>query len=216
MELKELVSYKSAFASMKVITVAAIVGSLVFAGGVFIYAEVAKSEMQSRVIDYASKQWVLDPKSGAVISFNKSDNTAESRELEYKHHVRLYYKHMFHFDQYSFENNVTYALNLIGDRGEYFVEMYDEKNIYRTLRERNMSVVTEIDLEDIEIDYSGNPPYEGKAVAVQRLIDSKGEKKRHWDAVFTIEDTEARTDINPHMAIIRDFRIVNSKKVEKR
>lgn len=204
-DFKLLSGFDSAFKYLKIISLIVIVLSV--SGNCVIYFySVRKIEENQRSF------WLLDKKTGEVYQAIKSQQLSkEERKIEYKHMVADFYKYFYEFDQFTFEDHINKALNLIGESGKEMYEEYRRDGVMRKLQEGNQRVTVEID--SIFIDMNVNPVH-GVAYVKQTTERENGKLSRHLNSKFSIYDLDAKTDENPHAAMLEDFQITDNSIIQ--
>jgi hypothetical protein len=206
MEFKKLYGYKTGFAAMQVILIFVVIAAFAFAG--FVYYSFSRS-----LNNAYSSVWVLDQRTGSLAQANvKESNSADQREIEYKAHVRDFYNHFYEMDQFTYKQNVEYALNLIGNSGKELARDYKNQDLLRKLQETNSRIRVYVD--SIIIDM-GTSPATGLCFARQEFETPAGNTQRYMNSKFQIVDLSARSLENPHACLLENFRIINNKKLEK-
>lgn len=155
--------------------------------------------------------YVLDKNGSILMAGLDNEITTQERESEYYNHVKLFYTLFYSFDETSFKDNMVSALELIGSRGDALYEEYLRNDTYENLQKYNNQV--DVEIEDIIIDME-SVPVRGLVKAIQINRIGKKEAKRRLDCEFTIVDTKRRTKENPHMAEIKDWKVVNTSIVK--
>ncbi len=198
MELKSLLSYKSAFALTKSIVIALIVvfGVCMVVGFYIMQKEITKARENVIVID----------KSGTIYD-SELRKEKGMRIYEYENHVRTFYILWYSFDENSYKDNVERGLKLVGECGKELQNTYIDQEIERKLSEK--SLVFEVTIKDIKIDMS-TIPISGYIVGEQRIKRKKGELCRHLDCSFIIYDVD-RSRENPHGCKIEKWSEVNKE-----
>lgn len=166
---------------------------------------------QKKIESYETSQWVLNPSTGGVHRIKKEPITKESREVEYRSHIMLFYKNMFEFDQYTYKRNLNRASKLINLKD--FKRLYAEQTkaqVKKYLEEHDIK--TEIQINRIDLDMDSYP-IRGRIEATQYQHALHFEKARRIDAQFIIEDLTGRSDDNPHRVNIAQFNFTNTKEI---
>ena len=166
----------------------------------------------NKIEQYQNKLWLLDKETGEVYKAVKSNGISkEERKVEYKHLVTDFYKCFYEFDQFTFENHINSALNLIGESGKEMYEEYKRDGVIMKLQEGNQRVTVEIDSIFIDMD---SKPIRGIAYAKQTTERSNGKLSRHLNSQFLIYDLDTKTEENPHAAMIEDFQVTDNSVIQ--
>jgi len=140
----------------------------------------------------------------------KSDdqNRADS---EIKNHVRFFYKTMFEHDQYSYEENVNYALKLINRKdGSKILKDLEDGNILNIYKKYDSR--TQILIDSIRIDKSVDP-WIISCYAAQRAI-YEDEIKEIPIASRCNMTRINRSNENPFGLVIYNFEFIRYKREE--
>lgn len=198
MELKGLLSYKSAFRLTRTISIAVVVISITSVIVGFLI-------MNQRILEIRDTVVVID-RSGQVLDSERMESK-DTRIFEYENHVRTFYNLWYSFDEGSYQTNIEMGLNYIGESGKDLLDVYLTQNVERNIRERNL--VFNVYIENIQIDMSTNP-VTGYIEGIQEIKRNRGEIKRKLDCTFIIYDVD-RTRNNPHGCKVDNWKIVNDK-----
>jgi len=204
-DFKSLSGYDSAFKLIKVAFLLVI--GLSILSNCFVYYYAIK-----KIDEHNNSFWLLDKKTGEVYQAIRSTRiTIEERKVEYKHLVSDFYKYFYEFDQFTFEDHINKALNLVGESGKEMYEEYKRDGVMRKLQEGNQRVTIEVD--SIIIDMSATP-IKGIAYARQTTERAGGKLSRHLNSRFFIHDLDVKTDANPHAAMLEDFQIIDDSVIQ--
>lgn len=203
--MKHLINKKNEHKTFKTITLFVIVCT-------FLLGAYREYNISNRINRLETEQWVLNPNTGSIDQMSKKPVTVKTREIEYKHHLKLFYQNMFEFDQYNYKRNLNNASKLINLKD--FNRIYAEQQkaeVKKYLEEHDIK--TQITIENIDLDMSSYP-VKGiiKAYQTQHALDFY--KKRRMDARFIIEDLSGRSEQNPHNAVISKFDFTNTKETD--
>lgn len=205
MELKSLSNYNVAFRSLSISLVSVIL--------VLCFLLVYKEIMHRNEVELLrSSSWAVDMKTGnasqATLVLSK-DNPG--RYFEYKGQVELFYALWFQFDQYSFNENVSKAMDLTGNCGKIMRQEYVELDYLKRLQEKNMVVTIQID--SIKIDMKSTPVH-GICYARQTSQNANGQSKRRIYGTFDLFDLSSRSERNKHGVLIDNFEFFDKSKIE--
>lgn len=194
MELKSLVSYKSAFELTKIIVIVMIVvfGSILLFG--FIY-------MQNQITDLQEKVIIIDTRGQLYPS--GTAHREDMRIYEYQNHVKTFYNLWYGFDENSYKNNIEAGLYLLGECGIEMLNFYEQENVERMLYEKNMRF--EVRVQDIQINMQ-TIPISGKIEGEQTIKRNQGKITRLLNFTFTLHDVD-RSEKNPHGVKIENWEI---------
>lgn len=93
----------------------------------------------SNKIDVAyTKALVLDT-SGQVYDVAAIESAA-MRKYEYENHIKTFVSLWYSFDESTYEDNVTLALNLIGNRGKELYNEYNDINMLNSLIQKKYTL----------------------------------------------------------------------------
>ena len=208
MELQSLKSYKSSFNLLKWLTLITVTGSLgLVAFAYFLFVTIGANGYSS--------VWVVDYKTGEVSKANQkgvSGVSMDERLHEYKHHVEMFCRNYYEFDEYTFKRNVDRSLALVGSYSETLRNKYVEGQVFRKVQENHMRVFCEVD--SIKFDPK-TTPVRGVFYITQRIERPAGISIRRLGFTFDIMDAGGRTETNPHAAIMDNFKEVLNTVIEK-
>lgn len=159
----------------------------------------------SIVKEFTGKIWAMNPETGGVFSLESILFTPEQRKKEYNSHTRKYLKYFFQFDKNTFLDNMDAAKRLM--KKESFdreIGKYREERTLETIEARD--IILTIEPPIITIDMSVRP-FKGTFKINQILRTTENQRKRIIEGEFNIENTQARTNDNPHAAILYNYRI---------
>lgn len=185
MELKNLENYKTSFELVKYIVIVVIIMCIGLTGFAIYYTEKQKQKYERLV-------YVMD-KSGNI-AIAQGLEQKETRIYEYENHVRMFFKLWYQFDEGSFVKNIESALPLTGETGKELLKQYEENNMLRQLKERNLNLT----VSDIEIEVNEDTnPVSGRIQGTQIIRRGSNERKRMIMATFDLYDF-SRSRENPH------------------
>ena len=174
---------------------------LLFASFAAIFAilyakEYAKNSMQPEYI------YVLDGE-GNVGSVTKRIIGREEITAEIINHLSMFTKLMYENDQHSYEQNISFALNLAGDVGMEIADEKEQENELRRMIQLNVRSTVEIDYDSFITDRDENGRYYGSFQFKRNMIRAADNKEETATLLFTINYKIARTNSvrtvkNPH------------------
>ena len=128
----------------------------------------------SNKIDAAyTKALVLDT-SGQVYDVAAIESAA-MRKYEYENHIKTFVSLWYSFDESTYENNVTLALNLIGNRGKELYNEYNDINMLNSLIQKNIRYG--VIIKDIHINMQ-TVPISGDILFTQTGYRARGSVAR--------------------------------------
>lgn len=201
MELKSLVSYKSAFELTKTIMVVIVIAFAVAMVGGFLL-------MQNK-IDNIQKNVIIIDKGGQVYDAEMS-RAKDMRVYEYINHIKTFYTLWYSFDESSYKPNIEKALYLAGDCGKEMLNVYRDENVERMLFEKNLRF--DVTIKDVKIDMT-TIPVTGYIIGEQKIKRQKGQLIRHLDCKFLIYDVD-RSENNPHGCKVDNWSIYNKDLIQ--
>lgn len=152
--------------------------------------------LSNKVEEAQSKLLVLDT-SGQIYDATAVE-TSVMRKYEYENHIRTFVSLWYSFDESTYENNVTSALNLIGNRGKALLNEYNDINMLNSLIQKNIRYG--IIIKDLTIDMQ-TVPVSGEILFTQTGYRARGSIARDIAAKFTLYDV-SRSQENSHGAKI--------------
>lgn len=161
--------------------------------------------LSNKINEVLTKALVLDT-SGQVYNVTSVDASA-MRKFEYENHVRTFVSLWYSFDESTYENNVTAALNLIGNRGKILLNEYNDVNMLNSLIQKNIRYG--IIIKDLSIDMQ-TVPISGEILFVQTGYRARGSIARDISVKFTLYDV-SRSRENSHGVKIGDWEVKYSE-----
>lgn len=161
-------------------------------------------------IDKAYSQAIVIDKQGGVYESSLLSSQA-MRKYEYMNHVKTFVANWYAFDESSYEKNISFALNLIGNKGKELLNEYNDVNMLNSLIQKNIRYGVRI--KDVEID-THTIPTSGRITFTQTGYRARGSVSRDIEADFTIYDMPSRSEENAHGAKIEDWIVRYSEPVE--
>ena len=148
--------------------------------------------------------WILNPKTGVMINAQQEvGEKPQEREAEYHNLVLQFLNHWYAFDQFTYDKNTTLALNWIGNSGKILLNDYKSADVYRRMQEKNMVLTVDVDTININMN---TVPASGNFYLHQTVATPSGKLVRIVRGNFNVLDLKERTIINPHKALIEDFK----------
>ena len=148
--------------------------------------------------------WVINPKTGIMTSAQQEvGERPEERQAEYHNLTHQFLTHWYAFDQFTFDKNTTTALNWIGNSGKILLNDYKSADVFRKLQEKNM--VLTVDVDSIQINMNAVPTT-GSFYLHQTVATPAGKLVRLVQGKFNLIDLKERTILNPHKALLEDFK----------
>lgn len=132
------------------------------------------------------------------------------RKYEYLNHVKTFVSNWYAFDESTYESNISFALNLIGNKGKELLNEYNDVNMLNSLIQKNIRYGVHI--KDIEIN-TQTIPTSGKILFTQTGYRARGSISRDVEVTFTIYDV-SRSENNAHGAKIEDWIVRYSEPIE--
>lgn len=203
-DLKELTTYRGAFATIKVFII--VFGICAFLFSAFVY-----THSQNEIAKRESVNWVYKD-NGNITQMQTFSLSPSERKLEYEKQVEIATKLWYAFDESSYDNNINKALYLFGECGKEMLKDYEAADIKRNLMQK--SIQTELIIHQINIENT-QVPIIGSFEGVQIIKRNDAQKKRSIIATFTIEDTDKRTKDNVHACKIENWKIIQSKNIDE-
>lgn len=203
MELKSIVSYKSAFNLSKILIISILICCFIFSGAVIIWSN-------SRIKELTNTIYFLDSK-GQAFSTSGKEQTLETRVFEYEAHVKQFYSLFYAFDENSYQRNVDAALYLVGDCGSSLISDYNDNKVKEQLQQKNL--IVQVNIKSVKIDVNSRP-ITGSILGIQTVRRLNGETNRNLCATFTLIDVERSRD-NPHGVKIENWKINDNTKIEE-
>lgn len=145
-----------------------------------------------KVDDAYNKSLVLDT-SGKIYDAT-SVETSVMRKYEYENHVKTFTTLWYSFDESTYENNVSAALSLIGNRGKELLNEYNDVNMHNSLIQKNIRYG--LIIKDLHIDMQ-TVPVSGEIYFVQTGYRARGSVARDISVKFTLYNV-SRSRENPH------------------
>ena len=156
----------------------------------------------SNKIDAAyTKALVLDT-SGQVYDVAAIESAA-MRKYEYENHIKTFVSLWYSFDESTYENNVTLALNLIGNRGKELYNEYNDINMLNSLIQKNIRYG--VIIKDIHINMQ-TVPISGDILFTQTGYRARGSVARDISVNFTLYDV-SRSRENSHGVKIESWEV---------
>lgn len=202
MPLKSIMSYKSAFSLVQLISVVVVLASA--ATCVLVY-----KMFTDKISELSSVIYIMDG-SGSVNVAERQPLNLEQRLFEYEDHVKDFYSLWYAFDEHSFERNVEKALYLAGECGVELLDVYKEEQVLSKLQEKNLKITVKI--EDVVIDISTRP-VSGVVKGRQTIRRLGGSMSRRMDCRFSLHDVD-RSRQNPHGVKIENWTVADNSKIE--
>ncbi len=160
-------------------------------------------------IEKAYSQTIVIDKGGEV--YDTSCLPINSmRKYEYLNHVKTFVSNWYAFDESTYESNISFALNLIGNKGKELLNEYNDVNMLNSLIQKNIRYGVHI--KDIEIN-TQTIPTSGKILFTQTGYRARGSISRDVEVTFTIYDV-SRSENNAHGAKIEDWIVRYSEPIE--
>ncbi|MCI7359622.1 MAG: hypothetical protein MSK40_18220, partial [Parabacteroides sp.] len=119
---------------------------------------------------------------------------AAMRKYEYENHIKTFVSLWYSFDESTYENNVTLALNLIGNRGKELYNEYNDINMLNSLIQKNIRYG--VIIKDIHINMQ-TVPISGDILFTQTGYRARGSVARDISVNFTLYDV-SRSRENSH------------------
>lgn len=211
-EFKNLMNYRDAFKTMRILVLTVIVLCFGLVGYIFYHFQEKEKSMLNNI-------WVKT-QDGSMFNASKAGAmTKEDRIVEYQHHVKWFYNLWYTLNKDIQEDNINAALNLIDKKpGEELLDYYMSQNVFRKLSQTGRSFVSKITKEpEIHITNTG---IIGRVYGVIYFYDEKMKiyRKQHLDAEFTLSDVltiQGRTNVNPHGVKIASWNVINDKEIKE-
>lgn len=155
----------------------------------------------------AGKRSYIITNAGTLIAEYTDINDLKSREIELRNHVSLFFNKMYAFNEYTFKDNVEYALHMIGPDGKKILSAYNQAGVYESLVNTSSSVTVSVD--SMWVDMATNP-YRTKAFVRQFLQTPSGVvTKRLWSEM-TVRELGNRDPMNIHGLLIDNLKVVDN------
>ena len=123
---------------------------------------------------------------------------------------------MFHlkalsFDQYTFNPNVSYALNLISTKdGKVLLNRYNEAKIETRLQERDIITTFEITKNEIK----NTSPITGTIEGIQSQRIGTKKISRFYRAEFKVKELSGKSNKNKYGAILYDYSLKENRLIK--
>ncbi|PKP45132.1 MAG: hypothetical protein CVT95_09450 [Bacteroidetes bacterium HGW-Bacteroidetes-12] len=210
-EFKELISYRDAFKTTRILALTVIVLCIGLTG--FIYYQSIEKEKQM-----LNNIWIKTQDGSMFSAERVGVMTKEDRVIEYKHHVKWFYNMWYTLNKDNQENNINAALNLIEKKpGEELLDYYISQNVFQKISQTGRSFISKLKGEP-EIHISTNGII-GRVYGTIDFYDEQRQvyRKQHLDVEFALNDVigiEGRSNINPHAVKIASWNVINDKEVK--
>lgn len=210
-EFKELISYRDAFKTTRILALTVIVLCIGLTGFVFYQSHQKEQSMLNTI-------WIKTQDGSMFAASKAGAMSKDDRIVEYKHHVKWFYNLWYSLDKDNQESNINLALNLIDKQpGEELLDYYMSQNVFRKISQTGRSFVSKITTEpEIKITNAG---IIGRVYGVIDFYDEQRKiyRKQHLDVEFTLSDVlgiQGRTNVNPHGVKISTWTVINDKEVK--
>jgi hypothetical protein len=208
-EFKKLLNYRDTTKYLRFLSLAILIGSLLFALTVFIIYTGKASENSSKI-------YVMD-KSGNIAKAELSNYTQEHKVWESKAHIIDAIKYMFELGEGedNFEKRLEKGLFYFGNSGKQLVDEYTRVKFKQDLQSKNAETKVIIEPRDIKLEINEKGQYYGTVTFIQvfKAVGVTNKNARKLTYEFFLEDYQ-RSDNNLHGIKIEPFRIINQEKVE--
>lgn len=197
---KSLQNIETSFQMVRMVAVAAIVGSMAFS----CYTKCSSDRM---IADMQRHVYVLDNGKSLMLALSQED-MMQNRPAEARHHVQMFHELFFTLspDNDAINYNVRRAFNL-SDKSvfDYFNDL-KEASYYRRLIANNILQWIQVDSIACNMNIY---PYEVKTFAQQTITRGSVITRRNLITSCFLQNA-LRSDNNPHGFLIIDFKVVNN------
>jgi len=203
---RSLKTIENSFRLVRLVMLAIVAGSLLFALGVAYWAFNSVENSRQRV-------YVMENGKSIMLALAQEHNM--NRAAEGKDHLRVFMRLLFDLepDEKQISKSIEQA-TYMGDRSSV-VRLYTdlkEKGYYTRLVQGDVHQKVEIELDDIQINMDQSP-YSFRLKGKQLLVRSTSLTVRNLEVEgFLIE--VARTDNNPHGFMVEKFQIIDNRDIE--
>lgn len=153
---------------------------------------VASIYLSNKINNVLANALVLDT-SGQVYSTALIDADG-MRVYEYEDHIKTFVNLWYSFDESNYENNISAALCLIGNRGKELLNEYNDINMHNSLIQKNLRYG--VIIKDISVDMQ-TVPVSGEVLFTQTGYRARGSVARDIAVKFTLYDVSRSSD-NSH------------------
>lgn len=148
--------------------------------------------LSSKIDEAYTKALVLDT-SGKVYDVTGISSSA-MRKFEYEDHIKTFVSLWYAFDENTYENNISIALNLIGSKGKEMLSEYNDVRMLNSLIQKNIRYG--VIIKEIHVDVQ-TVPVSGIISFTQTGYRAMGSIARDISAKFTLYDV-SRSRENSH------------------
>lgn len=204
--LGDLVDIDKQNKSNRVITLAAVIGSLLFAAGAFFYSNYRIDKAQNSI-------WVLV--NGKALELAMRHSTLDNRPVEVVNHVTNIMSYLFTLtpDADAIENNIQRALELGDYSVKKFTDELREQKYYNNIISGNVTQAIKIDSSSIKVDYSVYP-YKVAVNARLEIIRPSNITIREIVCTMNVRNLEERTQKNAHGLLVEKFDAVSNNTIK--
>ncbi|MFK7809980.1 MAG: hypothetical protein AB8F74_19400 [Saprospiraceae bacterium] len=202
--LQELVSYKKGFTSMRIITMVAVIGSLILSGLVY-FKYMNESDKMSNVIYLYNER-------GERTTAEKTYMTAEHRAIEYKNHVVNAVILLNQYDEGTIDHNLEKASYYFGDCFKDILFRFDDQRIKQKLQNENIYTTVTVNADSVKLDLQNMKG----VVKYKQSYKKAGVKKINnlsSTIEFSIEDFE-RSNANSYGVKITTWQLIDSRQTK--
>lgn len=197
--IKYFNNIESSFKRMKNLSIAVIICSVAFAGGVCYLAYNFASRFTSQV-------YVLDH--GSVLMAKAAAGDSQ-RDLEAEDHVTRFHEFLFNLspNKEAIQRNVDRALTLSDESAYNYWRDLSERGYYQRLVSANISQQMVVDSVRVDMqDY----PYTAKTYATIYVLRESNITAYGFESQCQLVDAE-RTAVNPHGLMIEKFTVTRNE-----
>lgn len=135
----------------------------------------------------------------------------EERKLEIEHHVKVFLRYMFAFDEQSYKSNLENGLHLIDTDGNLIVQQYQDIKMLEKLAQNSMVIRVEV---DSVLSSLKTYPYRARAFARQIIETPAGVVQQNLVCDMNLKDvTRARKNI--HGLKITNFNVIDDSRLSE-
>ena len=198
--MKILQNIDTSLKSMRIISLAVIVFSLLFCGFIYI-------KSMAQVDESRNKVYLLS--NGDALELVRSRSGKDNITAEIKNHITMFHQFFYDLDPdpVDIKTRIGKALYLIDDSGKQIHSKREEALYYHQLIDGSIS--TRVFIDSIGLSLDQNNKYQCKIYAWQKFTRSSGVTEKRIDAECSIRNV-ARTDNNPHGFMIEQYRLINN------
>lgn len=204
--LRPMLNIEKEHKSNRIIAIVAIVGSIIFSGGIFFYTQNEISKVRESI-------WVLV--NGNALEMAMRRNTLDNRPVEIRSHIRIFMDKLFTFspDGQQIESNIADAFELSDQSVKSFVNLLKEQKYYDQIIASSASQKLELDTAGIVVDLTSYP-YKALVKGTLEIVRPSNITVRELICSMDLRNLPERSDRNIHGLLIENF-VVNSNKTIK-